>query len=155
MNARRARGEAQITREETVDKTIFPCTPGPEAEAEKVKHSRSDHNYGRDSSVPNQGASKASEDLERVWKEREARYRQIVEDQTDPVARLRPDGNLTFVNRVYCRFFNKTDEGLIGKGFFDSMTDEQALELRNRMTLLTPSESTFKCEHEITVTKDW
>ena len=96
-------------------------------------------------------ASEASDELQGVWEEREVRYRQIVEDQTDPVARFRPDGSLTFVNGAYCRFFNKTDEELIGKGFFDPMTDEQALELRSRMTLLTPGQSTFRCEHEITV----
>ena len=132
-----------------MDTIICPSTPAPEAE--KVKHSRDDHIYGRDSSGENKDASEASDELPGVWEEREARYRQIVEDQTDPVARFRPDGSLTFVNGAYCRFFNKTDEELIGKGFFDPMTDEQALELRSRMTLLTPGQSTFRCEHEITV----
>ena len=132
-----------------MDTIICPCTPAPEAE--KVKHSRDDHIYGRDSSGENKDASEASDELPGVCEEREARYRQIVEDQTDPVARFRPDGSLTFVNGAYCRFFNKTDEELIGKGFFDPMTDEQALELRSRMTLLTPGQSTFRCEHEITV----
>ena len=63
-------------------------------------------------------ASEASDELPGVWEERETRYRQIVEDQTDPVARFRPDGTLTFVNKAYCRFFNKTDEELIGKWLF-------------------------------------
>ena len=149
MNAPRARFKASTDPEETVDTIICPSTPPPEAEAEKVEHS---HSYGRDSSGANEGTSEGSEELPGVSEEREARYRQIVEDQTDPVARFRPDGNLTFVNGAYCRFFNKTDEELIGNGFFDSMTDEQALELRSRMTLLTPGQSTFKCEHEITIT---
>jgi two-component system response regulator AtoC len=151
MNAPRARVKASTDPEETVDTIICPSTPAPEAEAEKVKHSREDRSHCRDDLGANEGASETPEELERVWEEREIRYRQIVEDQTDPVARFRPDGTLTFVNRAYCRFFNKTDEELIGNGFFDSMTDERALELRSRMTLLTPGQSTFRCEHEITL----
>ncbi len=142
---------AQTDREETVDTIICPSTPPPEADAQKVKQSRGGHSHGRDSSGVNGGASEASEELQEGWEEREARYRQIVEDQTDPVARFRPDGNLTFVNRAYCRFFNKTEGELIGTGFFDCMTDEQALEVRNRMTLLKPTQSTFKRELEIAV----
>ncbi len=105
MNAPRARVKAPTDPEETVDTIICPSIPAPEAE--KVKHSREDHSYGRDSSGANEGASEASEELQRVWEEREIRYRQIVEDQTDPVARFRPDGTLTFVNKRTAAFSTK------------------------------------------------
>ncbi len=37
--------------------------------------------------------------------ESEARYRAIVEDQTELICRFAPDGTLTFVNDAYCRYF--------------------------------------------------
>lgn len=35
----------------------------------------------------------------------EAHYRAIVEDQTELICRFNPDGQLTFVNEAYCRYF--------------------------------------------------
>lgn len=47
-------------------------------------------------------------------KESEARYRAILEDQTELIARSLPDGTLTFVNEAFCRFYGKTREELVG-----------------------------------------
>ena len=47
---------------------------------------------------------------EQALRESEERYRTVVEDQTELVCRVRPDGTLTFVNDVYCRFFGKRRE---------------------------------------------
>jgi PAS domain S-box-containing protein len=44
----------------------------------------------------------------------ELRYREIVNDQTELICRWRPGGELTFVNRAYCRYFGKKPEELIG-----------------------------------------
>ena len=43
----------------------------------------------------------------------EKKYRTIVEDQTELICRFLPDGTLTFVNEVYCRYFNKKPEELL------------------------------------------
>ena len=45
----------------------------------------------------------------------EERYRAVVEDQTEVIARFRKDGSLIFVNEVFCRFFGKTADEIIGK----------------------------------------
>lgn len=45
----------------------------------------------------------------------ELRYRSVVEDQTEVICRLLPDNTFVFVNEVYCRFFGKTLDELIGK----------------------------------------
>lgn len=45
----------------------------------------------------------------------EERYRAVVEDQTDVIARFRKDGTLIFVNEVYCRFFGQSACQIIGK----------------------------------------
>lgn len=47
-------------------------------------------------------------------RESEARYRAIVEDQTELICRFAPDGTLTFVNDAYCRYFGARREDLIG-----------------------------------------
>ncbi len=44
----------------------------------------------------------------------EARYREVVEAQTQLVCRYLPDTTITFVNEAYCRYFNRTREQLIG-----------------------------------------
>lgn len=47
----------------------------------------------------------------------EARYRAIVEDQTELICRSTPDQVLTFVNGAYARFFGYLPEQLIGQSF--------------------------------------
>ncbi|MBI1324070.1 PAS domain S-box protein [bacterium] len=56
-------------------------------------------------------ARKQAEDSLRISEER---YRSVVEDQTELVCRFLPDGSFTFVNDVYCRFFGKKREELLG-----------------------------------------
>ncbi len=49
----------------------------------------------------------------------EARYRAIVETQTELVCRYLPDGTLTFVNDAYCNYFGKKREELLGCNFLE------------------------------------
>ena len=48
----------------------------------------------------------------------EARYRGIVEDQTEFVTRFLPDGTLTYVNDSVCRYFQKDRDELLGQSIF-------------------------------------
>ena len=45
----------------------------------------------------------------------EACYRGVVEDQTELICRFVPDGTLTFVNQVSCRYFGLSEEYLTGQ----------------------------------------
>lgn len=57
-------------------------------------------------------------ETEQALRESEARYRAIVEDyQTELICRFKPNGMLTFVNEVYCRYFGKSREELLGMNF--------------------------------------
>ncbi|MBV8882499.1 MAG: PAS domain S-box protein, partial [Chroococcidiopsidaceae cyanobacterium CP_BM_RX_35] len=47
----------------------------------------------------------------------EARYRAIVENQTELIARFLPDTTLVFVNDAYCRYFGINQEDIIGKSY--------------------------------------
>ncbi|PKM76722.1 MAG: hypothetical protein CVU90_11095 [Firmicutes bacterium HGW-Firmicutes-15] len=44
----------------------------------------------------------------------EARYRAIIEDQTDMVVRALPDTTITYANEAYCRFYGKNHVNIIG-----------------------------------------
>lgn len=87
--------------------------------------------------------------LAMIGKEKEIRYRQILDDQTDPVCRFLADGTLTFVNKAYCHFFHKSEGELIGRCFFEDLTGEPAMEIRNRVASLNLDAPVFKYEHEV------
>jgi len=58
---------------------------------------------------------------EEVLRQSEARYRAIVEDQTELICRFLEDGTLTFVNDAYCRYFGKSRQELLGQSFLPLM----------------------------------
>lgn len=71
----------------------------------------------------------------------EARYRAIVDDQTDLVCRYLPGGILTFVNQAYCENFNRTPEELLGISFFDLLPNRASVEqvqLQQHIASLSP-----------------
>ncbi|MFH1146531.1 MAG: response regulator [Pseudomonadota bacterium] len=57
-------------------------------------------------------------------KESEARYRSIVQDQTEPVFWWAPDERLTFVNQATCRCFGRKADELIGRTFVEFVPEE-------------------------------
>ena len=54
----------------------------------------------------------------------EARYRAIVEDQTELVCRFLPNGTLTFVNQAYCRYFGHPSEEVLATSFIPMVPKE-------------------------------
>ncbi|MHC5863209.1 PAS domain S-box protein, partial [Nostoc sp.] len=52
--------------------------------------------------------------VEITIKQSEIRYRAIVEDQTEMIARYLPDGTLTFFNQAFALYFGQTREELLG-----------------------------------------
>lgn len=54
----------------------------------------------------------------------EARYRGIVEDQTEFIVRCMPDGTATFANAAYARYLEESVEHIIGKPFIPGIRDE-------------------------------
>jgi PAS domain S-box-containing protein len=70
-------------------------------------------------------------EAERRLVESEARYRAVVEGQTEFILRLRPDGTLTFVNDAYCRYRGLPREVLLA-GFDDVAHYPEAQQARVR-----------------------
>ena len=57
----------------------------------------------------------ARKQAEVLLRESEEKYRAVVEDQTEVIIRLKVDGTILFANDVFCRFFGKKHDKLLGK----------------------------------------
>ena len=79
----------------------------------------------------------------------EARYRAIVEDQTDLICRYKPEGTLTFVNAAYCRYFDKQPEELIGHNYMSSMPTEDRLLVEKSIHSLSQTHPVGTVEHRV------
>lgn len=79
----------------------------------------------------------------------EARYRAIVETQSELVCRNLPDTTLTFVNEAYCRFFGRPREHLIGRKFLELLPQQSWDPVRSRLQRLSRTSPTVVHEHEV------
>jgi PAS domain S-box-containing protein len=79
----------------------------------------------------------------------EARYRSIVEDQTELICRFLPDGTYTFVNGAYCRYFQRTPDELLGKTFWSFLPQEWHAPARAHLAALTPEQPVATIEHQV------
>jgi len=68
----------------------------------------------------------------------EARYRAVVDTQTELIYRCHPDGTLTFANEAYCRYFGLTPEAVTGRSCFDPIVPEDRRLVRRQLDALTP-----------------
>lgn len=67
----------------------------------------------------------------------EARYRAVVEAQTEFVCRFNPDFILTFVNQAYCDYYGKTRKELIGHSLLPLMEVKDREIVRRQLTSLS------------------
>jgi PAS domain S-box-containing protein len=79
----------------------------------------------------------------------EERYRAVVEDMPGMVCRFLPNGKLTFVNRYYCEYFNKTSEELIDQNFFQFIPESEQEEVRNHYLSLSRQCPMVTYEHRV------
>jgi len=68
----------------------------------------------------------------------EARYRAVVEDQTEMITRHTPDGVATFVNEAICRFFGKTRGQILGHAFMPHVHPDDVPLVADAIRSLTP-----------------
>ncbi len=81
----------------------------------------------------------------------EARYRAIVEDQTDLICRFWPDTTLTFVNRVYRRYFNLSEAELLETRFDRFVPPDALPELQAHLAALTPERPIDQIQYPVTL----
>ena len=82
-------------------------------------------------------------------KESESRYRNVVEDQSEFIARWQLGGNYTFVNDAYCRYVQKTREELIGSTFMPTIHEEDRARVQLEIESLTPENPSITSEHRV------
>lgn len=87
--------------------------------------------------------------VEEALRQSEARYRAIVEDQTELICRFKPNGILTFVNDAYCRYFNKQRFELIGQVFLPTMPSQDRELISKNFRSLSPGHPINTYEHRI------
>jgi PAS domain S-box-containing protein len=81
--------------------------------------------------------------------ESEARYRSVVEDQTETVSRFLPDGTLTFVNDVYCRFFGRPRSEIIGSRWHPTAHPDDLPRIEEALNELRPDNSVITVENRV------
>ncbi|MEH2124029.1 PAS domain-containing protein [Nostoc sp.] len=87
--------------------------------------------------TPKKRIEEERKQAEIALKQSEIRYRAIVEDQTELIARYLPDGTLTFVNQAYAVYFGRSPEELIGSTYQPIIFEAD----RERVVQLIPSMS--------------
>ncbi|MBF0523760.1 MAG: PAS domain S-box protein [Deltaproteobacteria bacterium] len=86
---------------------------------------------------------------EKELRETKEFYKTILEDQTELICRSSIDGRLTYVNTAYCRYFEKSQEELIGRSFLPSMPDEDGGQLKKHLKSLDYSNKIGVFEHRV------
>lgn len=79
----------------------------------------------------------------------EARYRTVVETQTELVCRYLPDATLTFVNDAYCAYFGKKREELLGHSFLEFIPVALHEAVQQNFLFLLQEPHLMEYEHEM------
>jgi PAS domain S-box-containing protein len=87
---------------------------------------------------------------EQALQESEARYRAVIEDQTELICRVLPDSTITFVNHAFARFFGWTPEDLIGTRLAKIVDQETIANTSEKIKHLTPENPTIYNTHLVT-----
>lgn len=79
----------------------------------------------------------------------EARYRAVVEDQTDMICRFLPDGSITFANKVLREAAGRSRDQLIGHNLVSLVPRSERSRLKTLLTELTPDNPVQVIEHRV------
>jgi PAS domain S-box-containing protein len=90
-----------------------------------------------------------SQSAQAALKKSEARYRAIIEDQTELIIRYQADGTLTFVNQAYCRYFHKSAEELIGDNYSPVIYEDDRNHVAKLLETMTPDNPVVMIENRV------
>lgn len=85
----------------------------------------------------------------RRLEESEQRYRAVIENQTELIARTLPDGTHRYANAAYCRFFGKREEEIVGHRFRPEIPAEDRRALQEHLSALRPETPMRTIEHRV------
>jgi PAS domain S-box-containing protein len=87
--------------------------------------------------------------IEEALRESEARYRSILEDQTELICRYLPDGRLSYVNEAYARYYGETAQQLINTNFIPHIPEPDVSMVIHKISEITSKEPAVVYEHRI------
>ncbi len=79
----------------------------------------------------------------------EKQFRTIVGDQTEVICRMKADGTITFVNEVFCRFFGKTRQELVGRNWQPMAVAEDRPLVQKQLSTLSPDHPVVVVENRV------
>lgn len=91
----------------------------------------------------------ALHDAHEALRASEERYRAVIEDQTEMISRFAADGRFTFANNVYCRFFSKTAEEILGRAWRPVCHPDDLDRVEAQLATLSPEQPTVIIENRV------
>ncbi|MGD1917881.1 MAG: PAS domain S-box protein [Pleurocapsa sp.] len=89
--------------------------------------------------------------IEQALKQSKAKYKAIVEEQTELICRYRQDSTISFVNDAYCRYFDLDKSELIDREFAPLVYDEDRDQVAQMISSMNQTNPTVTIEHRVWV----
>ena len=86
---------------------------------------------------------------ERKLAESEARYRGLVEDQSEFVSLASPEGQLRYVNHAYARRYGRQPDEMVGKSFFDFVPEEARAAVAEHLRRVCSADRGIEDENQV------
>lgn len=87
--------------------------------------------------------------MEEALRLSEERYRSVVECQTEVISRFTPDGTIVFANEVYCRFFGKIVDEIIGFKWIPVAVAEDVPRIEMLLKSISPESPVVTIENRV------
>ena len=89
------------------------------------------------------------EDLARTVLRAEAKYRAIVEDQTEFIFRYQPNGRITFANDAFCRYFDLRREDVLGLDAHRFVADDDIPRVADAIEAVSAAAPVVTLDHRV------
>jgi len=91
----------------------------------------------------------ALKQTKRQLAESEARYRGLVEDQSELISLASPEGELRYVNHAYASFFGKQPEEMVGQNLFDLVPADGRAALADHLRRVCAARHSIEVENHV------
>lgn len=86
-------------------------------------------------------------EVDAALKQSQSRYKAVVEDQTEYIYRFLENGDITFVNKAFCKFTKKFEHDLIGSKWMNEVPREIVSEIQMKLNNLNPEKPVVNYEY--------
>jgi two-component system, cell cycle sensor histidine kinase and response regulator CckA len=86
-------------------------------------------------------------EVDAALKQSRSRYKAVVEDQTEFIYRFLENGDITFVNKAFCKYTKKFEQDLIGSKWMSEVPREIVSEIQMELKNLNPKQPVVNHEY--------